>query len=109
MKKVLFAIVAFHLLFAAHARHFTDRNSFKIALKAFKERNYFSARTLFEEVLAKYPLGEYGDDAQYYIMLTYFHENEFHKSLFEIKRLHTQYQNSKYLPKAQYWRGECYF
>lgn len=91
------------------AQNFSSEKTYRAAIQAFKERNYYSARLLFQEILHKDNMGEYADRAQYYNALTFFYEGEYKSAIFEFRLLQRDYPTSSLIPKAAYWIGESYY
>jgi|GEM_PF-3272175 len=91
------------------AEDFLSRKVFQAAMTAFKERNYYTSRLLLQEIIHKDHTGEYADDAQYYLALTYYYEEDYSSALFEIKIFLRDYAMSGFTPNVEYWMGECYY
>ena len=104
-------LAAFFLLTTENivAQDFVSRKVFQAAMKAFKERNYYSSRLLLQEIIHKDRTGEYTDDAQYYLALTYYYEEDYNSALFEIKVFLRDYSMSAFASSMEYWQGECYY
>ncbi|MES0488402.1 MAG: tetratricopeptide repeat protein [Leptospirales bacterium] len=83
--------------------------TYQAGIKAFQQKSFYSARLLFQEILNKDSRGEFGDDSQYYIALTYYYEADYKSALFEFRVLLRDYPNSSYEVKARYWEGECFY
>lgn len=94
---------------AALAENFDSEQSFRSALAAFKEKNFYSARLLLQEIVLKDSRGEYGDDAQYYLAMTYFYEGDYKTAQFEFKALQRDYPDSQFVVRAAFWNGEAWF
>ncbi|MDH4198764.1 MAG: tetratricopeptide repeat protein [Spirochaetia bacterium] len=86
-----------------------SRKAFQAAMNAFKERNYYSARLLLQEIIHKDHTGDYADDAQYYLALTYYYEEDYNSALFEFKVFLRDYTMSEFSSRAEYWIGECHY
>lgn len=91
------------------AQNFSSRKTFKAGISAFKDRNYYSARLLFQEILHKDPLGDYGDDSRYFMALTYYYGGNYNTALFEFNVLLRDFPNSSYVAGARFWIGESYY
>ncbi|MFZ5627861.1 MAG: tetratricopeptide repeat protein [Spirochaetota bacterium] len=78
-------------------------------MTAFKERNFYSARLLLQEIVLKDGRGEYGDDAQYYLGMTYFYEGDYRTAQFEFKALQRDFPDSPFVVRAAFWNGEAWF
>ncbi len=115
VSKKIFLVVALFLLLvnlaplSLYAQVFSSEQTFRAAITAFKEKNYYSARLLFQEILHKDPTGEHGDDAQYYNALTYFYEGEYRSAIFEMRLVIRDYPVSPFVPRAYFFTGESYF
>lgn len=94
---------------ALYGASFSGRQTYRAALRAFQEHNYYSARLLLQEILHKDPGGEFGDDARYYIALAYYYDGDYNSTLFEIRTLLRDYPHSEYVPRASYWVGESHY
>lgn len=88
---------------------FDAEQNFRSAMAAFKERNFYSARLLLQEIVLKDGRGEYGDDAQYYLALTYFYEGDYRTAQFEFKALQRDFPDSPFVVRAAFWNGEAWF
>ncbi|MDH5717292.1 MAG: tetratricopeptide repeat protein [Spirochaetia bacterium] len=108
---IQFIFLLFILLFSNKitAQGFSAEKSYRAAMSAFKEKNYYSTRLLLQEILYKDPMGEYGDKAQYYLALTYYYEGEYKTAIFEFNVLERDYPNSQFTVKSKYWIGESYY
>jgi TolA-binding protein len=76
---------------------------------AFKEKSFYSARLLLQEIILKDPKGEYGDDAQYYLAMTYYYESDYKTAQFEFKALQRDFPESPFVVRAAFWNGEAWF
>jgi len=91
------------------ADSFDAEQSFRSAMTAFKERNFYSARLLLQEIVLKDGRGEYGDDAQYYLAMTYFYETDYRTAQFEFRALQRDFPDSPFVVRAAFWNGEAWF
>ena len=89
--------------------HFSSMKTFKAAMMAFKEHNYYAARLLLQENIHKDKMGEYGDDSQYYLALSYYYEEDYDSALFEFNVMLRDYPMSNFIIRTGYWLGECYY
>jgi len=87
-KKILLFLVAVVLLYA---QAFSARLTYRAAMSAFNEKDYYTARLLLQEIVHKDPLGEFGDDSAYHIGLTYFYEGKYPAAIFELNLLGRDY------------------
>ncbi|MCB1200371.1 MAG: tetratricopeptide repeat protein [Leptospiraceae bacterium] len=94
---------------AIWGQFFSSEQNFRAAGAAFKDGNYYAARLIFQEIVAKDPTGEYGDDSQYYNSLTYYYEADYKSAIFEFKILRRDWPSSEFIPRADYFTGEAYF
>jgi TolA-binding protein len=101
--------VFFFSAIAARADSFDAEQNFRSAMTAFKERNFYSARLLLQEIVLKDGRGEYGDDAQYYLGMTYFYEGDYRTAQFEFKALQRDFPDSPFVVRAAFWNGEAWF
>jgi TolA-binding protein len=91
------------------ADSFDSEQSFRTAMVAFKEKSFYSARLLLQEIILKDPKGEYGDDAQYYLAMTYYYESDYKTAQFEFKALQRDFPESPFVVRAAFWNGEAWF
>ena len=112
---VYIRLVAYYLLFSfififdVRAQYFSARKTYEAGINAFNDKNFFSARLLFQEILQKESREAYSDKAQYYLALTYYYQKDYRSAIFELNTLSRDYPSSKLVPRAQYWIGESYF
>lgn len=87
IKKALLTFVGLWLYLGGQsfAQFFPSEQNFRAGSSAFKEGNYYAARLIFQEIVARDPMGEYGDDAQYYNALTYYYENDYKSAVYEFR------------------------
>lgn len=91
------------------ASSYNTEQNFRSAMAAFKDRNFYSARLLLQEIILQDARGEYGDDAQYYLAMTYFYEADYKSAQFEFKALDRDFPDSPFLVRAAFWTGEAWF
>ncbi len=91
------------------AETFDSAENYRSAMTAFKEKNFYSARLLLQEIVLKDPRGEYGDDAQYYIAMSYFYEQDYKTAQFEFRALMRDFPESPFIVRAAFWTGEAWF
>lgn len=106
------ARAAFLILLASAtigAENFEAQENFRAAMTAFKEKNFYSARLLLQEIVLKDPRGDLGDDAQYYLAMTYFYEGDYKTAQFEFKALERDFPESPMVVRAAFWNGEAWF
>ncbi len=94
---------------SVYAESFDSEQSFRTAMVAFKEKSFYSARLLLQEIILKDPKGEYGDDAQYYLAMTYYYESDYKTAQFEFKALQRDFPESPLVVRAAFWTGEAWF
>jgi len=94
---------------SVYADLFDSEQSFRTAMVAFKEKSFYSARLLLQEIILKDPKGEYGDDAQYYLAMTYYYESDYKTAQFEFKALQRDFPESPFVVRAAFWTGEAWF
>ena len=94
---------------ALRSDSFDSEQSFRTAMVAFKEKSFYSARLLLQEIILKDPKGEYGDDAQYYLAMTYYYESDYKTAQFEFKALQRDFPESPFVVRAAFWNGEAWF
>lgn len=91
------------------ADSFDSEQSFRTAMSAFKEKSFYSARLLLQEIILKDSKGEYGDDAQYYLAMTYYYEGDYKTAQFEFKALQRDFPESQFVVRSVFWTGESWF
>lgn len=109
MKKTFSFLLFFVLILSVEALGFSARNTYRAGLAAFQEKDYYTSRLFFQEILHKEPLGEFGDDAQYYVALTWFYEGKYDNAIFELSLLERDYPNSEYITKGKFFIAESYY
>ena len=102
-------LCAFTLTGSIAADSFESEQNFRSAMTAFKEKNFYSARLLLQEIVLKDARGEYGDDAQYYLAMSYFYEGDYKTAQFEFRALMRDYPESPFVVRAAFWNGEAWF
>ncbi len=105
-KKILLFLVAVVLLYA---QAFSARLTYRAAMSAFNEKDYYTARLLLQEIVHKDPLGEFGDDSAYHIGLTYFYEGKYPAAIFELNLLGRDYPDSPFAPNAEFYIAESHY
>jgi len=91
------------------AENFDASENFRSAMTAFKEKNFYSARLLLQEIVLKDARGEFGDDAQYYLAMSYFYEGDYKSAQFEFRALLRDFPESPFIVRAAFWTGEAWF
>lgn len=81
---------------------------FAYALKKFKDKDYFEARTQFRIVILNAPGNTIVDQAQFYLGECHFEMNEYILAASEYERLLKLYPRSSFLDDAQYKVALCY-
>ncbi|MDZ7360714.1 MAG: outer membrane protein assembly factor BamD [candidate division KSB1 bacterium] len=81
---------------------------FAYAMKLFKDKDYFEARTQFRIVILNAPGNTLVDQAQFYLAECHFHMHEFLLAASEYERLLKLYPRSTFLDDAQYKLALCY-
>jgi TolA-binding protein len=106
---IIFQLAVSVFAFPIAADGFDSGDSFRSAMTAFKERNFYSARLLLQEIVLKDGRGEFGDDAQYYLALSYFYESDYKTAQFEFRALMRDFPESPFVVRANFWYGEAWF
>jgi outer membrane protein assembly factor BamD len=81
---------------------------FAYAMKLFKDKDYFEARTQFRIFILNSPGNTLVDQAQFYLAECHFHMDEFLLAASEYERLLKLYPRSTFLDDAQYKLALCY-
>lgn len=82
---------------------------YKLAYDLFMVKQYKAGRILFEEFLEKWPVGEYSDNALYWIAESYYEEGEYRKAALSFQRLRMQFSESDKLEDALLKLGLCFY
>jgi tol-pal system protein YbgF len=64
-----------------------ERDAYAAAFEFLKERNYDQARDAFNDLLRRYPQGQFTDNARYWLGETYYVQRNFPAALAELDRL----------------------
>jgi outer membrane protein assembly factor BamD len=114
-RAVWFGLVAASLIAALYAcggnkprPNMTTEERFALALKMFKDKDYFDARTQFRIITLNAPGSSIVDQAQFYLAECHFHLDEFITAAAEYEKLLRLYPRSELLDDAQYRIGLCY-
>jgi outer membrane protein assembly factor BamD len=86
----------------------TTEERFAFAMKLFKDKDYFDARTQFRIIILNAPGSNLVDQAQFYLAECHFHMDEFITAAAEYEKLIRLYARSERLDDAQYKIGLCY-
>ena len=90
-------------------QYFSAEKTFRAGISAFNDKNYYSARLLFQEILHKELRGHFSEKAQYYLALTHYYEKDYQSALFELRTFLRDHPNSEEATRARYWFGESYY
>ncbi len=86
----------------------TTEERFAYAMKLFKDKNYFEARTQFRIIILNAPGSAIVDQAQFYLAECHFNMDEFITAASEDEKLVRLYPQSGLLDDAQYKIALCY-
>jgi tol-pal system protein YbgF len=64
-----------------------ERDAYAAAFELLKERNYDQAQVAFNDLLRRYPQGQFADNARYWLGETYYVQRNFPAALAELDRL----------------------
>jgi len=71
-----------------------EREAYKSAFDLLKERRYGEAQKAFRDLLARYPQGQYADNARYWLAESSYSNRDFPSALMEFETLVSQYPQS---------------
>ena len=71
-----------------------EREAYKTAFDLLKERRYGEAQKAFRDLLARYPQGQYADNARYWLAESSYSNRDFPSALMEFETLVSQYPQS---------------
>jgi tol-pal system protein YbgF len=77
-----------------------ERDAYAAAFELLKERNYDQARDAFNNLLRRYPQGQFTDNARYWLGETYYVQRNFPAALAELDRLVQLSPDSPKVPGA---------
>lgn len=80
---------------------------YRMAYSDFSRGKYDVAVTGFQSYLDKYPQGELGDQAQYYLGECYYSQNRWDEALIEFTKIEKNYPASASVPAARLKRALC--
>ncbi len=82
-------------------KHWSDAGSqFKAAKTYFDKGDYEKARTLFEDLLFRYPTSVFADDAQFYLAECYLRSKNYDEAISEFTFFLTNFPKSEYVKRA---------
>ena len=71
-----------------------EREAYKTAFDLLKDRRYGEAQKAFRDLLARYPQGQYADNARYWLAESSYSNRDFPSALMEFETLVSQYPQS---------------
>lgn len=77
-----------------------ERDAYSAAFELLKDRKYDEAKDAFNEVLRRYPQGQFTDNARYWLGETYYVQRNYPAALAEFDRLVQLHPNSPKVPGA---------
>jgi len=78
----------------------SERDAYSAAFELLKDRKYDEAKDAFNEVLRRYPQGQFTDNARYWLGETYYVQRNYPAALAEFDRLVQLHPNSPKVPGA---------
>lgn len=78
----------------------SEKEGYRIAFDLLKQRRYDEAAGAFEALLARYPNGEYTDNARYWLGETNYVKRDYSAALIEFQRVLTNFPQSPKAPGA---------
>lgn len=88
---------------------FVSQKNFQAGFNAFKEKNFYQARLLFQEILKKEPGTPLAEKAAYYAALSYYYQQDYTNALQAFADFEKDFVHSVLLARAVYWQGEAAF
>jgi len=86
-----------------------EREAYRIAFDLLKERRYDEAVRAFEDLLARFPNGEFADNARYWLGETYYVKRDFSAALTQFQRVLASYPLSAKVPSAMLKIGYIHY
>jgi TolA-binding protein len=83
--------------------------SYYLGRSRFETADYTGAVPDFRRVLAKDPMGTFGDNSQYYVGRCLYNLDDFAGAVPELRKVETLYPASEYLDSARYYLGRSYY
>ena len=78
----------------------SEREVYKAAFELLKDRRYGEAQAAFRDLLARYPEGQYADNARYWLAESSYTSRDYPAALMEFEALVGQYPRSPKVPGA---------
>jgi tol-pal system protein YbgF len=86
-----------------------EREAYKTAFDLLKDRRYGEAQKAFRDLLARYPQGQYADNARYWLAESSYSNRDFPSALMEYEALVSQYPQSPKIAGAMLKIGYIQF
>ncbi len=84
-------------------------DQFNSAMKLYQKGHYEAAREGFKNVIYKFPMSEYVDDAQFYIAMSYMKQKNYESAINEFQFLIENYPYSDHIEEAVFRIAEAYY
>lgn len=86
-----------------------EKESYRIAFDLLKQRDYDAAVRAFEDLLARYPNGEFADNARYWLGETYYVKRDYTAALAQFQRVLANYPISPKVPGSMLKIGYIHY
>ena len=86
-----------------------EKEAYRVAFDLLKERNYDDAIRAFEDLLARYPDGEFADNARYWLGETNYVKRNYAAALTQFQRVLANYPLSPKVPSAMLKIGYIHY
>jgi tol-pal system protein YbgF len=86
-----------------------ERELYQTAFDLLKQRRYEEAAAAFQDLLARYPRGQFADNAHYWLGETYYVKQDYPAALAEFQRVLDDYPLSPKVPGSMLKMGYIYY
>jgi tol-pal system protein YbgF len=86
----------------------TDQSLYQKGVEAFDAKHYPDARSIFGQVITKFPKSEFADNARYWIGESYYAEKDYASAALEFEKVVKDYPNGDKVPAALLKQGYAF-
>lgn len=79
------------------------------AMEMYEDGDYQFSTQEFQSIILQFPGNTVNDDAQYYLAMSYFYNDQFLLAAYEFSKLIRDIKGSEYVSKSQFMLAESYF